>query len=166
MCGTSAGTGSFRKAEPTSIRTVLGRDDPSVTRLIHTSRSPNERPTAVRRARRPLVQVARSAYESPTTDTSFRKVVQYISYPSQDDAYGYDYAAGHGTHVAGTVVGSVARDGDYDDALAQLEECGNYYDMSVDDSSCADYSSSCSNMFCATCTYAGYCDEVARAAPP
>ncbi|CAM9757487.1 unnamed protein product [Phaeothamnion confervicola] len=44
--------------------------------------------------------VAASSWSSPVTDLSRRKVVQYISFVD-----GYDAAGGHGTHVAGTLVG-------------------------------------------------------------
>jgi subtilisin family serine protease len=54
------------------------------------------------------VQMARSLYDSPTTDLSRRKIVQYIKRSDSDDSFGYDYANGHGTHVAGTVAGSIS----------------------------------------------------------
>jgi hypothetical protein len=47
------------------------------------------------------VQVARSAYNVATTDTSLRKVVQYVMRDTTNAVYGYDYASGHGTHCAG-----------------------------------------------------------------
>ena len=40
---------------------------------------------------------------SPTFDLSQRKVVQYVAYQDERDEYG-----GHGTHVAGTAVGSIS----------------------------------------------------------
>jgi subtilisin family serine protease len=91
------------------------------------------------------VQLARSTYDSPITDTSRRKIVQYIEVSSSDDTYKYDYVDGHGTHVAGTVAGRLASDGNN-------VEVKNYY------SDCSDYSGSCSSLFCATCTYSNYCD--------
>jgi len=54
------------------------------------------------------VQIARSLYDSPTTDLSRRKIVQYIKRSDSFDYFGYDYTNGHGTHVAGTVAGSIA----------------------------------------------------------
>jgi hypothetical protein len=54
------------------------------------------------------VQIARSLYNNPTTDLSRRKIVQYIKRSDSFDYFGYDYADGHGTHVAGTVAGSIA----------------------------------------------------------
>jgi hypothetical protein len=43
----------------------------------------------------------RSNYINPVLETSRRKVIMYVAY-----ADGYDGAAGHGTHVVGTVVGN------------------------------------------------------------
>jgi hypothetical protein len=92
------------------------------------------------------VQVARSTYDSPTTDTSFRKIIQYIMRDSSQDVYGYDYASGHGTHCAGTVAGYIPNDG------SSLGFNSDYY------SNCADYISSCATSFCPTCVNAGTCD--------
>jgi subtilisin family serine protease len=48
----------------------------------------------------------RSAYTQPKVEQSRRKVVQYVAY-----ADGSDPAAGHGTHVVGTIVGDSIFDG-------------------------------------------------------
>lgn len=45
-------------------------------------------------------QVTRSSYTSPTTDSSKRKIIQYVAYVD-----GADTTAGHGTHVCGTITG-------------------------------------------------------------
>ena len=91
------------------------------------------------------VQLARSTYDSPITDLSRRKIVQYIEVSTSSDTYGYDYEDGHGTHVAGTVAGLLSNRADI---------------VTVKDSvsSCSDYSSECNTYFCATCPFANYCD--------
>ena len=91
------------------------------------------------------VQLARSTYDSPITDLSRRKIVQYIKVSTSSDTYGYDYEDGHGTHVAGTVAGLLSN-------RADNVAVKNYL------SSCSDYSSECNTYFCATCPYANYCD--------
>jgi hypothetical protein len=91
------------------------------------------------------VQLARSTYDSPITDLSRRKIVQYIKVSTSSDTYGYDYEDGHGTHVAGTVAGLLSNRAD--------NVAGKNYL-----SSCSDYSSECNTYFCATCPYANYCD--------
>eukprot|EP01032_Pedospumella_encystans_P012778 gene12778-14757_t len=48
--------------------------------------------------------VPRSSIQHPITDNKYRKVIQYISYSGSSG----DYAAGHGSHVAGTVAGLCA----------------------------------------------------------
>jgi hypothetical protein len=48
----------------------------------------------------------RSVYTQPKVESARRKVVQYIAY-----ADSYDQAAGHGTHVVGTIVGDSIFDG-------------------------------------------------------
>ena len=69
-------------------------------------------------------QVARSSYDSPVTDFTKRKVVQYVSYPFGTAAAIcklYDEEAnGHGTHCAGTIAGSIARDNDYNSSICEL----------------------------------------------
>lgn len=49
-------------------------------------------------------QVPRSSIQRPVTDNKYRKVIQYIAYSGSSG----DYAAGHGSHVAGTVAGLCA----------------------------------------------------------
>lgn len=51
------------------------------------------------------VQLAWSTYDAPFTDKSRRKLVQYIKQSTTDETFGYNYADGHGTHVAGTFAG-------------------------------------------------------------
>jgi hypothetical protein len=94
------------------------------------------------------VQVARSTYDSPTTDTSFRKIIQYLMRDATNDVYGYDYAAGHGTHCAGTVAGYISS------STASVVIGGSdYY------SDCIDYIDYCDTWFCSTCgSNAGTCD--------
>jgi hypothetical protein len=52
------------------------------------------------------VATTRSSYTQPKVEQSRRKVVQYVAY-----ADGSDPAAGHGTHVVGTIVGDSIFDG-------------------------------------------------------
>jgi len=95
-----------------------------------------------------VYQVTRSLWNSPVTDKTKRKVVQYISV-SLGGTYEYDYSSGHGTHCAGTVAGSVASS----DTDAELGQRADYY------SNCADYIANCDTWFCSTCgSYADRCD--------
>ena len=97
-------------------------------------------------------QVARSTWDAPFTNASLRKVVQYVSADASDAAYGYDYAAGHGTHVAATVCGSL-------DAGDGSTFAGTALDAySTDELDCSSYLSACSALFCPACSYAHYCD--------
>jgi subtilisin family serine protease len=71
---------------------------------------------------------------------------------STPGVYGFDYAAGHGTHVASTVCGSLdpgdgsSFDGTSLDAFSAAE---------LD---CSAYLSLCSVLFCTSCDFAHYCD--------
>jgi hypothetical protein len=102
-------------------------------------------------------QVDRSSWDAPITNTSLRKVVQYVSVNMRNSSstpgvYGFDYAAGHGTHVASTVCGSLdpgdgsSFDGTSLDAFSAAE---------LD---CSAYLSLCSVLFCTSCDFAHYCD--------
>ena len=91
------------------------------------------------------VQIPRSTYDSPITDLSRRKIVQYIEFSNSSDSYAYDYVDGHGTHVAGTVAGQLSSD-------ENNVTVKNYYSL------CSDHSSQCDTYFCATCPYPNYCD--------
>ena len=71
-------------------------------------------------------QVARSLWDSPITDKTKRKIVQYISV-SLGGTYEYDYENGHGTHCAGSVAGSVAISDA--DALISGETASKYQGM-------------------------------------
>jgi hypothetical protein len=95
------------------------------------------------------VQLARSTYNSPVTDLSRRKIVQYIQVATSSDTYGYDYQDGHGTHVAGTVAGKLASN-------ANTVTVQNYFSL------CYSYPMYfCDMYFCPTCgTTAHYCDEM------
>ena len=67
------------------------------------------------------MQVPRSNYTMPLTDFSYRKVVQYIAYPDTVQTgrqFGYDGISGHGTHVAGSVAGSLT-----DTTFEEYENC-------------------------------------------
>lgn len=94
------------------------------------------------------LKVARSTASSPVTDTTKRKVVQYISADTSDSSFGYDYAGGHGTHVAGTIAGK--NDDGAGDPVTVVSE--DYY------SDCGDYTAYCASVFCPTCSDPGTCD--------
>jgi hypothetical protein len=104
-----------------------------------------------------LRQVDRSSWDAPITNTSLRKVVQYVSVNMRNSSstpgvYGYDYAAGHGTHVASTVCGSLdPGDGSSFDGTS-LDA------FSADELDCSAYLSLCSVLFCTSCDFAHYCD--------
>jgi hypothetical protein len=91
------------------------------------------------------VQLLRSTYDSPITNFTRRKIVQYIEGSNSSDTYAYDYKDGHGTHVAGTVAGLLASD------TNNVTVIDSY-------SLCSDYSTMCDTYFCATCPYPNYCD--------
>ena len=95
----------------------------------------------------PNMMVQRSTWNAPVTELSFLKVVQYIGVDNKTNDYRTDYAAGHGTHVAGTVAGYTT------DAATTLPEnllsdCGTYIEL-LD----------CATYFCSSCEFSGYCDK-------
>ena len=95
------------------------------------------------------VQVARSTWDEPVTDLTKRKVVQYVAKGLGGD-YEYDYFSGHGTHVVGTVAGSIGAGAASSVNMAQEDYYGN----------CIDYVANCATWFCATCgSDAGRCDK-------
>jgi subtilisin family serine protease len=96
------------------------------------------------------VQVARSTSDSPITDTTQRKVVQYVSRYSTNP-FEKDYFAGHGTHVASTVAGNAQNT----DAIT--------FDYNP---YCKNMSSSCATYFCPTCDYPHYCDSTCNFTAP
>ena len=71
-----------------------------------------------------------SSYKSPTVDYTKRKVIQYINY--EDD---YDTSAGHGTHIAGTLVGDITSDSSYQYRGIASGAKVAFFDMSDDGSS-------------------------------
>jgi len=85
------------------------------------------------------VQVARSTWDAPVTDLTKRKVVQYVGIGLGGD-YEYDYFSGHGTHVAGTVAGSIGA-GDASSVTMAQED---WY------SDCIDYTSYCTSYWLTT----------------
>ena len=102
------------------------------------------------------VQVARSTSDSPITNTTQRKVVQYVSRYSTNP-FEKDYFAGHGTHVASTVAGNAQNT----DAITfdyNYPYCMNQSSPS--------HAFMCATYYCPTCDYPHYCDSTCNFTAP
>jgi len=109
-----------------------------------------------------VFQIERTVYDEssfsiPIFNYALRKVVSYTAVLDDPD-YFQDYEAGHGSHVAGIVVGDIFNTSEpivFGDELGS-EQCFDYVYVYFD--GVFNASEVCDLLFCDSCTGAGLCD--------